>query len=59
METATSASVVTPNATTIQGIAKAVSEAMIQSLTRFIMSNKSDSASARTETTVQDAPVNN
>ena len=32
-ETATSASVVTPNATMIQGIAKAVSEAVIQSLT--------------------------
>lgn len=58
-ETATSAPVVTPNATMIQGIAKAVSEAVIQSLTPSMMSNQPDSASALTETPVQDAPVNN
>ena len=53
-ETATSPSVVAPNATMIQGIAKAVSEAVIQSLTPFMMSNQSDSASA-----LKEAPVNN
>ena len=49
-ETITSASVATPNATMIQGIAKAVSEAVIQSLTSLTMSNQSASVSALTET---------
>ena len=42
----------------IQGIAKAVSEAVIQSLAPVMMSNQSDSAPALTKTPVQDAPVN-
>ena len=58
-ETIISASVVTPNVTMVQSIAKAVSEAVIQSLTPFMVSDLSASASALTETPVQAVPVNN
>ena len=57
-ETIGPASVVTPNATMVQGISKAVYEAVIQSLTPFMVSDQSASASTLTETPVQDAPVN-
>ena len=50
--------IATPNSTLIQGIARAVSEAVIQSLTPSMVSEQSTSASTLMETPVPDAVVN-